>query len=79
MFGRFKVYTYTCICLLSYKIRNYFHIIFSILGKHMCLCDTESGICRNQVQCIYFVEQECFRYIAVCHFFMTEEHQCMCH
>lgn len=41
-------------CILNYK-RNYFHPVLSISGKHLCLCDTEGGIRRNQVQSFYFL------------------------
>lgn len=52
-------------------MRNYFHLILSISGKHLCLCDTEGGIRRNQVQSFYF-------FVPVICFYCSLLHCCCC-
>lgn len=51
---------------------------FSLLGKHVCLRYTESRVCRNQVECIYFFVHA-FSALLCNAIFMTEQHQSTCH
>lgn len=47
--GLVKVYVSGC------EIRENLSVEIFIPGEHMCLCDTESGVCRNQVRSIHFI------------------------